>query len=202
MLIMKIYFKLFLLLTCNFIIAQELPVLTTTSLANQDDEFEHADNGNYAIDTNNERNQYVGTWQYSQNNIVFQLKIEKVDKVLNKIEYQGKVSNYNYCDKIVLRYKLIKNGITLFNNLNEPTIDYVTSSGIKQANRDLYGRILDHTRNVVGSYTIKKNTGQPNKIIFNLILGNYRLLNDRSYYNDNQPLFSIPIKGIEMVKIN
>jgi len=166
----RIILVLFLLLACNLIAAQVLPVLTTTSLANPDDEFEHPKKGNYAIDTNNEHNQYVGTWQYTQNNIVFQLKIDKIDKALNKIEFEGKVSNYNYCDEIVLRYKLVKNGVTLFNNLSVPTIDHVTSYGIRQAGRDLYGRILDHTRNVVGSYTIKKDVGQTNKIIFNLIL--------------------------------
>lgn len=73
---------------------------------------------------------------------------------------------------------------------------------MKHANSDAYGRILDHTRNVVGSYTIKKSAAQPDKIIFNLILGNYTLLNERSYYNDGQPLFSIPINGVEMVKVN
>lgn len=74
---------------------------------------------------------------------------------------------------------------------------------MKQSSRNhLYGGILDYTRNVIGSYTIERLFGNPEKINFNLNLGNYRILNPRSYYNDGQPLFSIPIKGIEMVKVN
>ena len=200
---MKIYIKLTILLFCSYLSAQELPVLSTTSLANPEDDMNNPKNGNYAVDTNNERNQYVGLWEYNQNGIIFQLKIEKQDQVINKIEYDGEVSNYNYYDQVSLRYKLIKNNITLFNNLNEPTIDNITSYGIKQASYPfLDGRIFDHTRNVVGSYTIKKYSNQPNKILFNLGLGNYRLLNAPSYYQDGQPLFSIPIGEIEMIKIN
>jgi hypothetical protein len=62
--------------------------------------------------------------------------------------------------------------------------------------------MLDYTRNVVGSYTVTKLSGLPAKINFNLVLGDYRLLNPHSYYQDGQPLFSIPTGGIEMVKIN
>ena len=178
--------------------AQNLPVLSTTSLANPDDDINISVNGNYAKDTNNERDQYVGLWQYNQNGILFQLKIEKADKVINKIE-----DKYSYCDKIVLRYKLIKNGVTIHDNLNQATVDYVTTWGLKQSSKnDLRGRILDYTRNLVGSYTVTKLSGLPAKINFNLVLGDYRLLNPHSYYQDGQPLFSIPTGGIEMVKIN
>lgn len=160
--------------------------------------MDNAKNGNYATDTNNEREQYAGIWEYNQNGILFQLKIEKQDKVLNKIEYNGEISSYNFTDKVVLRYKLVKNGVTIHDNLNSPSLDYVINWGMKQSSKNyLYGKILDYTRNVIGSYTIERLFGNPEKINFNLNLGNYRILNPRSYYNDGQPLFSIPIKVLK-----
>ena len=192
------------ILICNILFAQ-LPVLTTTSLANPEDDMDNAKNGNYAMDTANERNQYVGTWEYNQNGILFQLKLDKVDQVINKIEYNGVVSSYNYFDKVILRYRLVKNGVELFNNLNVDitTINYVSTWGVKQASDDyMYGRLLDHTRNAIGYYTIKRLSTIPSKIIFDLQRFNYTLGNAPSYYQDGQPLFSMPMGGIEMVKIN
>jgi len=195
--------SLILVFVCLGSNAQTLPVLTKTSLANPEHDMGNAKNGNYAIDTNNERDQYIGLWEYNQNGILFQLKIQKKDKVLNKIEYNGEISSYNFTDEVVLRYKLVKNGIVIYDNLNAFTVDPITSYGVKQFSRNhLYGGILDYTRNVIGSYTIEKLLGNLEKINFNLNLGNYRILNPRSYYDDGQPLFSIPIKGIEMVKVN
>ncbi|RDI11977.1 DUF6705 family protein [Flavobacterium sp. AG291] len=185
--------------SCN---AQELPILSKTSLANSDDAMEHPKNGNYAKDLANYRDQYVGVWEYNQNGVIFQLKIEKLDQAINKIEYNGEVSNYNYTDVLTLKYKLVKNGVVLNDNLNTNLFDQMNGWGIKQVNRELYGRILDYTRNVMGSYTINKQFGSSNTIIFNLILGNYTIQNPSSYYQDGQPLFSIPTGGIEMTKIN
>lgn len=192
---MKIYLNILLILFCNFVFAQDLPVLSTTSLANPEHDLENAKNGNYAKDVNNERDAYVGFWEYRQNGITFQLKIEKKDKVLNKIEHDGQISNYNFFDKLILKYKLIKNGNILFDNLNDIYMDESVCWGVKQSGRDLYGRLLDHTRNVVGSYIIEKISGNPNKLNFKLTLGNYRLLNSKEYYADGQPLFSIPTGG-------
>ncbi|WP_294824069.1 DUF6705 family protein [uncultured Flavobacterium sp.] len=184
----------------NFSIAQELPVLSTTSLGNPEQKFDHADNGNYAIDMNNEREQFVGLWEYNENGIIFQLKISKIDMALNKIDNNDIVLNYNYFDRVTLKYKLIKNGTLIFNNLNQ-IVDWNTAYGTKDHTNYLRGRIKDHTRNVIGSYTIERPLSVPAKIIFNLVLGNYRLLNDPSFYQDGQPLFSIPTGGIEMIKI-
>jgi len=192
------------ILICNILFAQ-LPVLTTTSLANPEDDMDNAKNGNYDMDTGNERNQYVGTWEYNQNGILFQLKLDKVDQVINKIEYNGVVSSYNYTDEIIVRYRLVKNGVELFNNLSSviTTIDTTTAYGIKRGSNDkMYGRLLDHTRNVIGYYTIKRLNTIPSKIIFNLQRFDYTLRNPLSYYQDGQPLFSMPMGGIEMVKIN
>lgn len=199
---MKNYIYILILFSCNVITAQDLPVLTTTSLANPEDNMEHAKKGNYAKDLGNYRDQYVGLWEYNQNGVLFQLKIEKEDMAINKIEYNGEVSNYNYTDEVILKYKLIKNGIVLFDNLNTTTVDFINGWGIKQVNRELYGRMLDFTRNVMGAYTITKQPGSNTTIIFNLVLGDYRLLNPPTYYQDGQPLFSIPTGGFVMSKIN
>jgi len=49
---MKNIIKLIILLVGNVVFAQ-YPVLSTTSLANKDDRFDHATKGNYAMDTAN-----------------------------------------------------------------------------------------------------------------------------------------------------
>ncbi|KGO94393.1 DUF6705 family protein [Flavobacterium subsaxonicum] len=203
---MKIQLQIYILLWCAFGFSQQPPILSVTSLANTEHDATLTINGNYAIDTNNDRNQYVGTWEYNQNGIIFQLKIEKADQVITIIESNGTTAeHYSYCDEVILRYKLIKNGITLNNNLNQAVTSITTSTsyGFKQASSDfLRGRIFDYTRNVVGSYTIKKLIGAPQKILFNLSRFNYKQHNPDTFYQDGQPLFTIPVGEIEMVKIN
>ncbi len=79
-----------LIILLGHLIYAQYPVLTTTSLMK--DEFEepnHSKNGNYAKDINNERNQYEGLWRYNQNGVLFELKIEKKNQMLNKQEYNG-----------------------------------------------------------------------------------------------------------------
>jgi hypothetical protein len=199
---MKIY--IYMLLFVNFIFAQQQPpVLSTTSLADANQKLDHPKNGNYAVDTNNERAQYIGTWEYNQNGILFQLKIESVNKVLSTIESNGIVDKYNFADEIIFRYKLVKNGVTLYNNLNAGFVDYNTNWAIKYINYEFAkGQIMDYTRNVIGSAKIKRLNTIPPKILFNLSLFNAHKLNDPSYYEDGQPLFSLPTGEIEMIKIN
>jgi len=183
--------------------AQDLPVLSTTSLANEEDDLKIGNHGSYAVDTNNERDQYVGLWEYNQNGIIFQLKIEKKDKVVRRYKFNGVVTKYSFCDRVILKYKIVKNNIVIYDNLSELNVDPETGWGLKKGSLQvLFGRILDRTRNVRGSYTIEKLSGNPQKINFNLVLGDYKFLNDPSFYQDGQPLFSIPTGGIEMVKID
>ena len=183
--------------------SQELPVLSTTSLYDEEQQFDHIDSGNYARDTHNERDRYVGLWQYNQNGILFILKIEKMDKVINKREFPGFEPHYNYFDQLTLRYRLVKNNVLLFDNLNQDDVDPIVNYAIKLGS-DNYasGRIWDRTRNVRGSHTITRLDTNPPKIIFNLGRSNNTLLNEHSFYNDGQPLYSIPADGVEMVKIN
>lgn len=181
--------------------AQELPVLSTTSLSVLDNNYGH--NGNYAKDDSNLRGPYVGTWQYNQGGIHLIIKLTKMDKVINKREFNGEVTFYDYTDQLELRYRLVKNGTLLFDNLNAGVVDPNTSYGIATAVYDLSGRILDHTRNVVGSFSAKRlMINGPQKMLFNLYLGNYTMLNPSTFYQDGQPLFSIPTGEIEMIKID
>ena len=200
---MKNSIIILLLTICQNLASQELPVLSTTSLFNEEQQFDHIDSGNYARDTHNERDRYVGLWQYNQNGILFILKIEKMDKVINKREFPGFEPHYNYFDQLTLRYRLVKNNVLLFDNLNQDDVDPIVNYAIKLGS-DNYasGRIWDRTRNVRGSHTITRLDTNPPKIIFNLGRSNNTLLNEHSFYNDGQPLYSIPADGVEMVKIN
>jgi len=203
---MKTILKLIIILFVQNTFAQ-YPVLSTTSLAgNPNMDSNYSKKGNYAIDTNNERDQYVGLWRYQNNEILFELKMEKRDQYLTKIEYQGQV-HYSYSDKIIFKYKLIKNGVVLYDNLDTtiPTEKYY-SCALKYGENDyLYGSLLDVTRNVRGTVTVKRlPTSSPDKIFFNLSSGGYSLLNPKEFYN-NPPdvkLFNIPTDGIEMIRVN
>lgn len=200
---MKTYITILLLAVISMAGAQDLPVLSTTSLANPDDHMNIGKNGNYAKDLGNERDQYVGLWEYNQNGVLFQIKIEKQEKVLLKMEYNGVIDHYEFCDEVILRYKLVKNGVLIYNSLTQVNVDAITSYGIKQAGYDyLDGRILDYTRNIVAPYTIVKAFSYPQKIIFKLGESTFSKLNPDSFYQDGQPLFTLPREQIELLKIN
>ena len=202
---MKIYIKIIAILFVNIVIAQEPPVLSTTSLANAAQNLDIAKEGNYAMDTANQRNQYVGTWQYNQNGVLFQIKIEKKDKYLNEGIYNGQRVFYNYRDVVTFKYRLVKNGVTIYNNINQtsfPASAYIPIATKKGSNTYLYGGFHDATNNVVGSVSITRQNTTPAKITFNLNRYDYDLRNPHSSYDPNQPLFTVPTGSIEMVKIN
>ncbi len=199
---MKNIIKLIILLVGNIVFAQH-PVLSTTSLFNQNDRYEHTNQGNYAMDTANEREQYVGLWRYEENGILFELKIELNNQRINSAQIESQLF-YNYMDEVILKYKLVKNGIVLHDNLNSTVIeeDYI-SYGFKYGSSEfLSGRMLDYTRNVFGSFTIKRLNTTPEKIIFNLGEFNYKRLNPDSFYQAGVKLFSIPTGDLEMMKVD
>ncbi|MGV3461224.1 MAG: DUF6705 family protein [Flavobacterium sp.] len=203
---MKTTISLLILLLGNALLAQQYPILSNTSLADYEHRMDSAMPGNYAMDTANERQQYVGLWEYNQNGILFQLKIEKADQAMTLISNSNSTT-YSYADVVVLRYRLVKNGVELFNNLAQTSVSNYDASGIKLGNEDfLKGYMTDFTRNVYGYYEIKNITplqqGVTQKILYEMILGNYVKGNPDSFYQDGQPLFSIPLGPIEMVKIN
>ncbi|MBC7474555.1 MAG: hypothetical protein H7263_09715 [Candidatus Sericytochromatia bacterium] len=178
------------------------PVLSTTSLAgnpNQDPNF--SKNGNYAIDYDSERDQYVGLWRYNQNGILFDLKIEKRDKLITKYIYQGVILGYKFSDDIIFKYRLVKNGIELYNNLNDNIPDDYPSRAKKFGIHDFAGGIfVDATYNVGSHMSVKLIN--PDTIFFDLGSGTYFYLNPDSYYETLDHIFTVPTDGIEMVRVN
>ncbi len=182
----------------------QLPVITTTSLAGDpSNDVNFLKNGNYAIDVNNERDQYVGLWRYQDNGILFELKIEKKNQYINKVFIQG-ITSYHFFDVLTFKYKLIKNNVLIYDNLNQ-TIpeDYISIATKYGVDNYAYGGFLDATRNVCAKVSITKTNTNPEKIFFDLSSGAYYLLNPISYYEGHViPLFNVPTNGIEMLKVD
>ena len=184
----------------------QYPVLSTTSLDDENQELTHTNNGNYAMDTANERDQYLGTWEYNNNGIIFQIKIEKKDKNFNGILDKGVLeSEYFYMDEVMIRYKLIINDITKFDSFNEFIPSKIRGSGFKLGqNNYLHGSIVDETTKVGVRYNIFKTNGtSPEKIIFKAQRGTMYKLYPRTGITapDGTPTF-LPMEEIEMVKVN
>ena len=124
--------------------------------------------------------------------------MEKRDQFITKHIYQNQVLSYYYSDLIIFKYRLVKNGITIYDNLDStiPTENYY-STALKYGVSDyLYGSLIDMTRNVMGTVSIKRLPAtSPDKIYFNLSSGAYSLLNPSSYYTNppNIKLFNIII---------
>lgn len=79
--------------------------------------------GDYVKDTENRLNAYEGAWIYNANGVEFTLKLEKKEQVLMETNN----NNYRFYDMIITRYKLIKDGVTLFNNLDATLPDHILS---------------------------------------------------------------------------
>ncbi len=96
---------------------------------------------------------------------------------------------------------MVKNGVELYNNLNATiTVNY-DSFALKYGINDFAsGGLVDATHNVRANVTIKKLS--PDLISFDLASGIYHYLNPKSYYDSIDVIFTIPLDGIEMVKVN
>lgn len=185
----------------------QYPILSTTSLNDENQELMHSNNGNYAIDTANERDQYVGTWQYDNGNgTIFEIKIVKHDQCFRGTIYRGELyGNYYYMDLVKIKYKLTINNTILFDNLDESNLNNIYESGHKYASMDhLHGSIVDETTKVGVRYNIyKTDDTSPEKIIFKAQRGTMYKLYPRTNITapDGSPTF-FPMEEIEMVKIN
>lgn len=185
--------------SCFFCSLTAQEVLSTSSLADPYDIVHLINHGNYAMDTNNERAQYIGLWRYQANGILFELKVEAADQMLEQFPNGSK---YYFWDAVTLKYRLVKDGVEIYNNLAETVSNNQRSSGLKLGDQEyLGGRILDFTRNVTGTFSITKLNNNPEKIYFMLYLSGYTLHNPREFYDDGQLLFSLPINGVEMIKV-
>lgn len=185
----------------------QLSVLTTTSLSGDpliDPNF--LNNGNYAVDTNNERDQYVGLWRYQTPEILLEIKMEKKDQQIFRMQNSsGQTDYYYYIDVLIIKYRLVKNSLEVYNNLNENLNSnynykwFVFKQGI---NNFANGRMQDFTRQVNASLNITKLNTNPEKIIFDLSSGIYRLEGPDELYQPSVKLFDLPTDGIEMVRVN
>lgn len=185
--------------SCFFCSLTAQEVLSTSSLADPYDIVHLINHGNYAMDTNNERAQYIGTWRYESNGLLFELKVDAADQFLQQFPDGSK---YFFWDALILKYRLVENDVEIYNNLNATVTPNHESIGLKQGDREyLSGRIKDFTRNVTGTFSITKLNNNPEKIYFMLYLSGYTLHNPREFYDDGQPLFSLPTNGVEMIKV-
>ena len=185
--------KLFVILSvvCTFgLMAQ---VTSTSSIYDIDNLIKH---GNYAQDLNQDRDKFVGTWKYQNGETTLIVKLEKKDRfkfILNELQVF-------YQDAITVKYKLIKNGNVLFDNLNSSFPNEYTNDNnafflINSKTNELKGSILDKSTNTVGHLDIEYINN--NGLKFNLN-GHYKHVpNNLTGTND----FELPLGDIQLTRI-
>lgn len=164
-------------------------------------------NGDYIKDTENKLDQYVGTWEYNDGlGNIFTLKLQRVNQFLNDLGG----NRYSFSDEIIISYKLVKNYVTLFDNLTAilPTelLSDAEMTGIGFVNNfhsydNLEGFFDDATYNIITDCEITKlntSAGQPEKIRFNIIKGFKK--NDPSFYQGLLDTYSVP-NNVELTKL-
>jgi len=185
--------------------SQQYPVLTVTNqiLSTTDDNYSMR--GNYAKDVGNIRNQVVGSWRYQTPDLL----LEKRDKEL----YRMGETFYDYKDIIIIKYKLVKNGVVLHDNLNSIIPQNNTGYHNYDLNFVSYGFYYDNTykfggfindyyRQVLCSYKLQKtNLNGQEKLLLNISNGNYRIYGDASMYTPSQKLFSLPLGPILLDRV-
>ncbi|MDN3707637.1 hypothetical protein QW060_10935 [Myroides ceti] len=189
--------------------AQQYPVLSTTNQANTITDDNYMETGNYAKDIGNIRNQVIGNWRYQTPNLLLELKIEKRDKEFSGIS----ATQYRFKDIIIIKYKLVKNGMVLHDNLNAtiPTnsiqnqaydINYVSDGYYYNTTYTFKGFINDYYRQVLCSYEMQKtNVNGQEKLLLNISNGNYRIYGNASMYTPSQKLFSLPLGPILLDRV-
>ena len=205
---MKTYILLFLTITtflnCK---AQTRFPQRTVNLSDSFESSFNRQNGDYLRDNENKLNAFEGVWVYDDGNgNKLTLNLRKKEQVLN----ETRNNNYRFSDLIILTYKLEKNYITIFDNLNEnlPNEILPTDEGnfgyfsFYESNYNkLSGSYHDVTYNIVSDCTIKKLetlAGQPEKISLKLYGALRR--NDPSFYQGLTEAFSVP-NNIELTKL-
>lgn len=186
--------------------SQTYPILRTVPVEQTFNSEMKIFSGDYVKDTQNRLNEYQGTWQYNQNGIEFTLKLIKKPQVIS-IQPNG---DYTYYDEIISTYKLVKNNITLVDNLNSSTYTGATNADSPKygvfSNIETFdyinGVITDLTNNVIISRCeISKVAGNPDKIFFKLYHMHSWKRNPATFYQGLPSIYSIP-NEIEMTKIN
>lgn len=205
---MKYINVILLLIIVQTAYAQNYPVLRTVSVSQVQNEDFDILSGDYIKDTQNHFAQYIGTWQYSQDGIIFTLKLVKVSQV-RRVHLNG---SYEYYDKIISTYKLVKNGITLIDNLSTPSTDYTGETNTERPKFGTFknletfdylnGGITDLTNNIlISRCEITRLPGSPAKIFFKLYANHSWKRNPPEFYEGMTSMYSMP-NNIEMVKID
>ena len=188
--------------------SQSFPVLSTTNQAFTATDDNYRVNGNYAIDSGNIRNQLLGTWRYQAAGVLLEIKIEKRDKELYRTP-----NTYRFLDIIIIKYKLVKNGVVLHDNLNATIpvnntgyhnydLNFISYGFYHNNTYEFRGFINDYHRQVLCDYTMQKtNVNGQDKLLLNISNMNYRIYGDTSMYTASQKLFSLPLDPILLDKL-
>lgn len=208
---MKTMRKLILVLAMvffNTIQAQNYPVLRTVSIEQSLDENYNELNGDYIKDINNLLDSYVGTWKYENNNILFIIKIRKVEQFIT-IYNDG---SYEFRDELLVNYKFVKNGVTLVDNLNEPTINTFYNVGNivgKKYGSYWFNQSLDYVSGVITDIPLNITTSSdiypinPVGGTFNTIKIQYNGMNslrgNPADFYEGKPAFMIP-NFVELIR--
>ncbi|WP_448607421.1 DUF6705 family protein [Paenimyroides ceti] len=189
--------------------SQQYPVLSITNQTFAANDINYLKKGNYAKDTEGIRDQIMGSWRYATSNLLLEIVIEKQNKKLYRV---GNTS-YDYKDIIVMKYKLVKNGVVLHDNLNSIIpqnntgyhtygIDFISYGFYYDTSYKFKGFINDYYRQVLCSYEMQKtNLNGQEKLLLNISNGNYRIYGDASMYIPSQKLFSLPLGPILLDRI-
>lgn len=86
--------------------------------------------GDYFEDKEGKYNPYIGTWYYKKNDLVFILKLQKVQFLFASKD--DKDYYWWYMDRMVSTFKMIKDNIVLIDNLDAPAINTFYQKGKKE----------------------------------------------------------------------
>lgn len=192
----------------NTIQAQNYPVLRTVSIEQSLDENYNRLSGDYIKDTNNLLNPYVGIWKYEGNGMIFILKIQKIEQFITFT----KSGKYYLYDKLLVTYKFVKNGVTLVDNLNEPTINTFHNVGNivgKKYGSYWFNQSLDYVSGVITDIPLNITTSSdiypvnPLGGTFNTIKIQYNGMNslrgNPADFYEGKPAFMIP-NFVELIR--
>lgn len=104
---MKTFFST-ILISLTTVLFSQSPILPLNT------PYEQITNNAYLKDTQNQLTPFVGTWNYQQGNTKVTIKFQKV------MEYNDLSNPHYYKDRLKANYKVEKNGVVIYNNLNEP----------------------------------------------------------------------------------
>ena len=196
-----LFFAIILFYSCNAQTRFPQRIISQTQAHNGEEIL----SGDYVKDTENKLNTYEGTWIYNANGIEFILKLEKKEQVLS--DFGG---HYYFYDMIITRYKLVKNNVTLFDNLDATLPHHILSRNeegvfgffnFAENYSKLSGGFYDFNYNIISNCFLTKiitSVGEPERIIFKLWGG--IKYNEPGFYEGLTDAFSIP-NNIELTKL-